>query len=87
VFFFAMLYPFAWVGDRHRSTAAAAGGCMLIRRTALERIGGLEAIKGALIDDCALAGAVKRSAVRSGSILRKKPQACGLIRQLPISGI
>ena len=59
VFFFAMLYPFGWVGSRKRRTAAAAGGCMLVRREALERIGGLAAIKGALIDDCALAAAIK----------------------------
>ena len=60
VYFFAMLYPFAWANDPHRATAAAAGGCVLIRRRAYERIGGCEAIKGALIDDCALARAVKR---------------------------
>jgi hopene-associated glycosyltransferase HpnB len=61
VFFFAILYPFAWVADRRRKIAAAAGGCMLIRRTALERIGGIGAIKGELIDDCALARAAKAS--------------------------
>ena len=60
VYFFAMLYPFAWVNDDRRATAAAAGGTMLIRRAALERIGGIAAIKGALIDDVALARAVKR---------------------------
>jgi hopene-associated glycosyltransferase HpnB len=59
VFFFAMLYPFAWVADPRRSTAAAAGGCMLVRRAALEKAGGLQAIKGALIDDCALARILK----------------------------
>ncbi len=61
VFFFAMLYPFAWSNDRRRHTAAAAGGCVLLRRSAYERIGGFAAIKGALIDDCALARAVKHS--------------------------
>lgn len=61
VFLFAMLYPFAWVGDPRAKAAAAAGGCMLIRRAALERIGGIAAIKGELIDDCALARAVKGS--------------------------
>lgn len=60
VFFFALLYPFAWSNDPRHGTAAAAGGCVLIRRSAYERIGGYEAIKGALIDDCALARAVKR---------------------------
>jgi hopene-associated glycosyltransferase HpnB len=61
VFFFFMLYPPAWVADRRRRTAGGAGGCVLIRREALERIGGIEAIRGALIDDCTLAAAVKRS--------------------------
>jgi hopene-associated glycosyltransferase HpnB len=60
VFFFQMLYPFAWVRDPRRKAAGAAGGCVLLRRTALERIGGLAAIRGEIIDDCALARAVKR---------------------------
>ena len=59
VFFFRMLYPFAWVNDDRRATAAAAGGCVLIADDALARIGGVERIKGELIDDCALAAAVK----------------------------
>ena len=40
VYFFRVLYPFAWVNDPRRSTAAAAGGVMLVRRSALDRIGG-----------------------------------------------
>jgi hopene-associated glycosyltransferase HpnB len=60
VFFFLKLYPPPWIARRDRKTAGAAGGCMLIRPAALERIGGIEAIRGELIDDCALAGAVKR---------------------------
>src|SRR5262249_6650690 len=59
VFFFQMLYPFAWVNDPRHKTAAAAGGCMLVRRDALVRAGGIDAIRSALIDDCALARAVK----------------------------
>ena len=59
IFFFQMLYPFAWVNDRARQTAAAAGGCMLVRREALAASGGIETIRGALIDDCALARALK----------------------------
>jgi hopene-associated glycosyltransferase HpnB len=59
VFFFALLYPFAWVNDTVKRTAAAAGGCVLIRRSAYERIGGYPSIKGELIDDCALAREVK----------------------------
>ncbi|MHB8530340.1 MAG: glycosyltransferase, partial [Caulobacteraceae bacterium] len=60
VFFFAMLYPFAWVGDPRRRAAAAAGGCMLVRRTALEEAGGLASIASEIIDDCALAARLKR---------------------------
>jgi hopene-associated glycosyltransferase HpnB len=59
VFFFRMLYPFSWVNDSKRSTAAAAGGCMLVRRDALSASGGIAAIRGALIDDCALAQKLK----------------------------
>jgi hopene-associated glycosyltransferase HpnB len=59
VYFFAKLYPFAWTNDRARSTAAAAGGCILLRASALDAIGGLDAIADRLIDDCSLAGAVK----------------------------
>jgi hopene-associated glycosyltransferase HpnB len=59
VFFFQMLYPFAWANDPRRSTAAAAGGCMLVKREALQAAGGIAAIRGALIDDCALAKLLK----------------------------
>ena len=59
VYFFQMLYPFAWVKDPKNRTAAAAGGCMLVNRAALERDGGLGAIRNALIDDCALAKLMK----------------------------
>jgi len=61
VYFFQMLYPFSRVNDPHSPVAAAAGGTVLIRRAALERIGGIDAIKHALIDDVALAQAVKKS--------------------------
>ena len=60
VFFFQKLYPFAWVNDAGRATAAAAGGCMLAERRALGLAGGLEGVRGALIDDCALAALMKR---------------------------
>ena len=59
VFFFQMLYPFSWVNGSRRRTAAAAGGCMLVRRVVLERAGGLPEIRNRLIDDCALAGLMK----------------------------
>jgi hopene-associated glycosyltransferase HpnB len=60
VFFFRLLYPFAAVGDPASRVAAAAGGCLLVRRAALQEAGGIAAIRGALIDDVALARAVKR---------------------------
>jgi hopene-associated glycosyltransferase HpnB len=60
VFFFQMLYPFAWVNDPKRRLAAAAGGCMLARRETLCAAGGLEALRSALIDDCALGELMKR---------------------------
>ena len=59
VFFFFMLYPPRWTENMARRTAGAAGGCILLRWTALARIGGIAAIRGELIDDCALAKAVK----------------------------
>jgi hopene-associated glycosyltransferase HpnB len=59
VFFFKMLYPFGWVNQRNTATAAAAGGCMLVDREALERAGGIQSIRGALIDDCTLAKVMK----------------------------
>ena len=64
VFFFFQLYPPAWIRNPRRKTAGAAGGCILIRREMLERIGGIAAIRGELIDDCALARAVKRAGGR-----------------------
>lgn len=60
IFFFQMLYPFAWANRPAAATAAAAGGCMLARRDALQAAGGIEGIRGALIDDCALAASMKR---------------------------
>lgn len=61
VFFFRKLFPFRWVNDDRERVAAAAGGCLLISHAALMRIGGLSRIAGAVIDDCSLASAVKRS--------------------------
>ena len=60
VYFFFMLYPPAWIRDTRRSTAGAAGGCMLVRAETLQRAGGLESIRGALIDDCSLARLLKQ---------------------------
>jgi len=61
LYFFLKLYPPSWTASRKWKTAGAAGGCILLKRTALERIGGLESIRGQVIDDCTLARAVKRS--------------------------
>jgi hopene-associated glycosyltransferase HpnB len=60
IFFFQMLYPFAWVNDPRRRIAAAAGGCMLIDRDAFLRAGGLEPVRDAIIDDCAIARLMKQ---------------------------
>jgi hopene-associated glycosyltransferase HpnB len=61
VFFFKLLYPFALANDPRSRTAAAAGGCMLVRTHALRAVGGFAAIRGALIDDCSLAAVLKRA--------------------------
>ncbi|MGF1607280.1 MAG: glycosyltransferase [Rhodothalassiaceae bacterium] len=60
IFFFQKLYPFPAVNNRQVATAAAAGGCVLVRAEALAAAGGLAAIRGALIDDCALAALIKQ---------------------------
>ncbi len=59
VFFFQKLYPFPWVNQPQHSIAAAAGGCVLVRRDRLAEVGGIEVIRKALIDDCALGAAIK----------------------------
>ncbi len=64
IYFFQMLYPFRAANDPRARVAAAAGGCVLVRRARLAAAGGLEAIKGEIIDDCALARIVKRSGGR-----------------------
>jgi hopene-associated glycosyltransferase HpnB len=59
IYFFQMLYPFAWVNRPDHAMAGAAGGCMLVRPQALASAGGIAAIRGKLIDDCALGAAMK----------------------------
>ena len=59
IFFFQMLYPFSWVNRPDRATAAAAGGCTLVRADKLAEAGGIDAIRDALIDDCTLASRLK----------------------------
>src|SRR5579885_61410 len=61
LYFFLKLYPPQWVADQKSKTAGAAGGCILMKREALERMGGLAAIRAEVIDDCAKARAVKQS--------------------------
>ncbi len=79
VYFFQMLYPFARVNDRRSTVAAAAGGTVLIRRAALQRIGGIESLRGALIDDVTLAKAVKRG----GSIYLGHSGLAASVRSYP----
>lgn len=88
LYFFLMLYPPNWVADPKAGTAAAAGGAILLRREALERIGGVAAVKSEIIDDCALAAAVKKSGgkiwlglTRASVSLRRYPRF-GEIRDL-----
>jgi hopene-associated glycosyltransferase HpnB len=79
VYFFQMLYPFAKVNDPRSRIAAAAGGTILVRREALARQGGIDAIKDALIDDVAMAKAVKRG----GPIFLGHSQLAASIRRYP----
>ncbi len=82
VFFFQLLYPFARVNDPLNATAAAAGGTVLVRRRALDRIGGIAAVRGKLIDDVALATAVKRG----GRIWLGHSQLARSVRPYPGGG-
>ena len=66
VYFFTMIYPFSWVNSARRKTAAAAGGCILLRRVSLCSVGGLVSIRDRLIDDCAMAKAIKHHGGLSG---------------------
>jgi len=59
VYFFQMLYPFPRINDPRSRVAGAAGGCMLIRAESLTSAGGIESIRGEIIDDCALGAALK----------------------------
>jgi hopene-associated glycosyltransferase HpnB len=69
VLFFQKLYPFAWVNDPAHRTAAAAGGCVLLDRRAIERIGGFQGLHDALIDDCTLAALIKQKGRDGGGRL------------------
>ena len=72
LYFFLMLYPPRWTANSGARTAGAAGGCMLLRNSALARIGGLTAIRSEVIDDCSLANAVKKSGGRVWMGLTRK---------------
>ncbi len=89
VFFFQLLYPFRAAARARSRTAAAAGGVILLRRETLRRIGGIGAIRGALIDDVALARRVKRSGgriwlghARGAQSLRPYPDAADVWRMV-----
>ena len=84
IYFFQMLYPFAWSNDPAKATAAAAGGCVLLRREALQSAGGIAAIRGALIDDCSLARLIKERP-GSGGIWLGLTRAARSLR--PYSGL
>jgi hopene-associated glycosyltransferase HpnB len=86
VLFFRMLYPFAWANRPGTRTAAAAGGCVLVRRAALERAGGFAAISAALIDDCSLAVRIKRAG-RAGPGRTWIGQADGSVSLRPYRGL
>lgn len=72
LYFFLMLYPPRWVADPEARTAGAAGGCMLLRSSALARIGGLATIRSEVIDDCSLAREVKKGGARIWMGLTRK---------------
>ena len=83
VYFFAQLYPFPRVARPGGWTAAAAGGCILLRRIALQRAGGLSCIRGALIDDVALGRLLKRSGARTWLGFTGDPPEVRSIRPYP----
>jgi hopene-associated glycosyltransferase HpnB len=80
VFFFLKLYPPAWIASSRSKVAGAAGGCILIRPAALARSGGLTAIRSQIIDDCALALAVKSSGGRIWLGLTETAQSLRIYR-------
>ena len=82
IFYFALLYPFRAINDPASRIAGAAGGSLLVRRDALEAIGGIAAIKDAIIDDCALATAVKGSGRRIWIGLAERSRSLRRYRKL-----
>ena len=82
IFYFALLYPFRAINDASSRIAGAAGGSLLVRRDALEAIGGIAVIKDAVIDDCALARAIKGSGRRIWIGLAERSRSLRRYRQL-----
>jgi len=78
LYFFLMLYPPRWIANPQKRNAGAAGGCILLRRAALERIGGFGSIRNEVIDDCALARAVKQN---GGKIWMGVTRGCMSLRE------
>ncbi|MEY9948028.1 glycosyltransferase [Kitasatospora sp. GAS1066B] len=87
VYFFAQLYPFRRSNHPGSRTAAAAGGCSLVRRAALERAGGVAAIRGAVIDDVSLARAVKRAGGRTWLGLAERTETLAVRSVRPYPGL
>jgi hopene-associated glycosyltransferase HpnB len=83
VYFFAQIYPFPRVARPGGWTAAAAGGCVLLRRTALQRAGGLSRIRGNIIDDVALGRLLKRSGARTWLGFTSDPPEVRSVRPYP----
>ncbi len=85
IYFFKLLYPFALVNDPRSTVAAAAGGCILVETAVLNEIGGFAAIRGEIIDDCALARMIKARGhpiwlgLTDGAVSRRKAkQLCDI---------
>ena len=83
LYFFLMLYPPRWIADEELRSAGAAGGCVLLKQDALLRIGGLEAMRGEVIDDCALARAVKNTRGRVWMGTTRKSESLRAYRTFP----
>ena len=83
VYFFAQLYPFGRVGRPDRRTAAAAGGCVLVRRSDLGAVGDLARIRGELIDDVALGRLLKQAGFRTWLGFTGDPPEVRSVRPYP----
>lgn len=75
IYFFKLLYPFALANESRSRVAAAAGGLILVETAALRAVGGFEAIRDALIDDCSLAARVKRAGFGTRLVLSREVES------------